>query len=174
MKNNPRSNFRPSSTGSTSERVALGAPRHLAVTGLLVCLALAAAGLVGCSTPATRIKSNPEVYARLDARQQALVRAGQIALGFDFEAVKLALGEPDRVNVRTTADGETVIWHYLTFEAEGRVLFTGHYHAARPWWGWRPGYAYYLDFPDRRVRDRFRVEFRRGLVSAITEDRSAE
>jgi hypothetical protein len=159
---------------SPVDRVAIGVIRKLTVTGALVCLALAATGLVGCSTPDSRIKANPEVYARLDARQQALVRAGQIALGFDFEAVKLALGEPDRVNVRTTADGETVIWHYLTYEAEGRVLFTGHYHALRPWWGWRPGYAYYLDYPNRRVRDRFRLEFRRGLVTGITEDRSAQ
>jgi hypothetical protein len=132
----------------------------------------AALTLAGCSTPATRIRANPEVYARLTAQHQALVQAGQVALGFDFEAVKLALGEPDRMAVRTDADGETVIWHYLSYEANGHVLFTGHYHTGRRWRGWGPSYAYYLDYPDRRVRDRFRVEFKRGLVSAITEDRS--
>ena len=134
--------------------------------------ALAAAVVTGCSTPATRIKANPEVFAKLDPQQQALVRAGQIALGFDADAVKLALGDPDRVSVRTTADGETAIWHYVTYEADGRVLFTGYYHSGRRWWGWGPSYAYYLDYPNRRVRDHFRVEFKRGLVSAITEDRS--
>ena len=139
---------------------------------LLLSPVLAALALVGCSTPATRIKANPEAFARLTSQQQALVEAGQIALGFDFEAVKLALGEPDRVAVRTDADGETVIWHYVTYEADGRLLFTGHYHTGRRWWGWGPSYAYYLDYPERRVRDRFRVEFKRGLVSAITEDRS--
>lgn len=136
--------------------------------------ALMAAMLVGgCSTPTTRIKANPDAFARLAADQQALVQAGQIALGFDFEAVKLALGDPDRIAVRTDADGETVIWHYVSYEADGRVLFTGHYHTGRRWWGWGPAYAYYLDYPNRRVRDRFRVEFKRGLVSAITEDRSS-
>lgn len=139
--------------------------------GLSCLAALTALALGGCSTPSTRIKANPEVFARLTAQQQALVQAGQIALGFDFEAVKLALGDPDRVAVRTTADGETTIWHYLTYEANGHVLFTGHYHTSRRWWGWGPSYAYYLDYPDRRVRDRFRVEFKRGRVSAITEDR---
>lgn len=142
------------------------------LAGCSVAVALAAAVLTGCSTPDTRIKANPEVFARLDPQQQALVRGGQVALGFDFEAVKLALGDPDRITVRTTADGETVIWHYATYEADGHVLFTGYYHTNRRWWGWGPGYAYYLDYPNRRVRDRFRVEFKRGLVTAITEDRS--
>lgn len=138
--------------------------------GFLFVAVLAAVALNGCSTPATRIQANPEVFARLDPQQQALVRAGQIALGFDFDAVKLALGEPDRVAVRTTADGETVIWHYATYEADGRLLYTGHFHTGRRWWG--ASYAYYLDYPQRRVRDRFRVEFRRGLVAAITEERT--
>lgn len=140
--------------------------------GLSFVAALAAFCLAGCSTPATRIKANPAVFERLTPQQQALVQAGQIALGFDFEAVKLALGDPDRVAVRTEADGETTIWHYVSYEANGQFLFTGHYHTGRRWWGWGPAYPYYLDYPQRRVRDRFRVEFRRGLVSAITEDRS--
>ncbi len=140
--------------------------------GLSFIAAWAAFGLAGCSTPATRIKANPDAFARLTSQQQALVQAGQIALGFDFEAVKLALGEPDRIAVRIDADGETVIWHYVSYEANGHVLFTGHYHTGRRWWGWGPSYAYYLDYPDRRVRDRFRVDFKRGLVAAITADQS--
>lgn len=141
-------------------------------SGFLFVGMLAVLMLVGCSTPATRIKANPEAFARLHPHQQALVQAGQVALGFDFEAVKLALGDPDRVWVRRNADGEVVIWHYVTYEARGRILFTGHYHSSRRWWGWGPSYAYYLHYPDRRVRDRFRVEFKRGVVTAITEARS--
>ena len=142
-------------------------------TGFSFVAALTALCLSGCSTPATRIKANPDVFARLTPQQQALVQAGQVALGFDFETVKLALGDPDRVVVRTDADGETVVWHYVSYEADGRILFTGHYHTARRWWGWGTSYAYYLDYPNRRVRDRFRVEFKRGLVSSITEDHSS-
>jgi hypothetical protein len=130
---------------------------------------LSALWLVGCSTPATRIKADPETYARLTAEQQALVRAGQIGLGFDFDAVKLALGDPNRVSTRTDADGETVTWHYLTYEANGRMLFTGYYHVGRGWWG-GAAYPYYLDFPDRQVRDRFSVQFKGGRVAAIMQD----
>jgi hypothetical protein len=134
-------------------------------------IACSAFWLAGCSTPATRIKADPEAYNRLTPEQQTLVRAGQIGLGFDFEAVKLALGDPDRVTSRTSADGETVVWHYLSYEASGRMLFTGYYHTARGWWG-GAAYPYYLDYPDRRVRDRFSVQFRNGRVSAITQERS--
>ena len=135
-------------------------------------LLIAAVGtfwMTGCSTHATRIHANPEIYARLAPEQQALVRAGQVALGFDFDAVKLALGDPDRVTTRTDADGQTVVWHYLTYEAGGRALYTGYYHTARGWWG-GARYPYYMDFPDRRVRDRFSVQFKSGKVAAITQD----
>ena len=137
----------------------------------LLIIACSALWLAGCSTPATRIKADPEAYNRLTSEQQALVRAGQIGLGFDSDAVKLALGEPDRVTTRTAADGETVVWHYLRYEAGGRVLFTGFYHTGRGWWG-GAAYPYYLDFPDRRVRDRFSVQFKGGRVSAITQEQS--
>jgi len=124
----------------------------------------------GCSTPATRIQANPEAFARLSPQHQALVQAGQIALGFDEEAVKLALGDPDRRSRRVDADGETAIWHYVSYHHEGRILFTGYYHTSRRWWGWGPPYPYYLDYPAREVRDRFRVEFRGGRVAAISEE----
>lgn len=143
---------------------------HAKCVGLLLAAVVGLAGLSGCATPATRIEANPEVYARLSDEQKALVRAGKVAIGFSADAVKLALGDPDRVAVRTDADGQTEIWHYLTYEARGRILFTGHFHTGRLWWGGM--YPYYLRFPDRTVRDRFTVHLRNGRVSAIVEDRS--
>lgn len=74
--------------------------------------AIAILWFAGCSTPATRIKANPEAFARLTARQQALVQAGPVALG--FEAGKLALGDPDRTAIRTDTDGETVMAAVVT------------------------------------------------------------
>lgn len=136
---------------------------------ILFVTALSAFGLLGCSTPATRIKANPEAFAQLTPEQQTLVKAGQVALGFGFDAVKLALGDPDRVGTRIDADGETITWHYLTYEADGRMLFTGYYHTGRGWWG-GARYPYYLDYPNRRVRDRFTVQFKGGRVSAITQE----
>lgn len=140
----------------------------------LLCLAGALLLAAGCSTPASRIEANPEAFARLSPEHQSLVRAGQIALGFSTEAVHLALGDPDRTTVRTDARGETVIWHFLTYEAGGQILFTGHFHRGYRgggWgWGWGVNYPYYLDYPARTVRDRFRVEFYAGKVTAITRE----
>jgi hypothetical protein len=141
---------------------------HSIFTPLLVAGVLTL--LTGCSTPSTRIQANPEAFARLSPQHQELVRAGQVALGFDEDAVKLALGDPDRRSRRIDADGETAIWHYATYQYEGRILFSGYYHTRRPWWGWGVAYPYYLDYPAREVRDRFRVEFRNGRVIAISED----
>jgi hypothetical protein len=139
---------------------------------LLLAGVVAALLLTACATPASRIQANPGAFARLTPSQQALVQAGQIALGFDPDGVKLALGDPDRISARTDAGGETIIWHFTTYESEGRVLYTGHYHTRRAWWGWGAAYPYYLDYPDRRVRERFRVEFSGGRVVAITRDLS--
>jgi len=138
----------------------------------LLGLASALPFVAGCSTPASRIEANPEAFARLTPDQQSLVRAGQIALGFSTEAVHLALGDPDRTTVRTDARGETIVWHFLTYEAGGQVLFTGHFPRGYRGggWGWGVSYPYYLDYPARTVRDRFRVEFHDGKVTAITRE----
>lgn len=144
-------------------------------TKLLIALlaALGAALLAGCSTVESRIKDNPEVFNKLTPEQQSLVKAGQIALGFQSDAVKLALGDPDRISTRTDADGVTTIWHYVTYEAEGQMLFSGYYHFGRRGWRIWGAYPYYLDYPQRTVRDRFRVEFRRDRVTSITQDLAA-
>lgn len=135
----------------------------------LMIAALAAVSLTGCSTPSTRILANPEVFGRLTPVQQALVRSGQVGLGFDMEAVKLALGNPDRITSTVTNDGATTVWHYASYEADGRPLYTGFYHAGRGWWGGSSSF-YYMDYPNRRVRDRFTVQFRGDRVTSITTE----
>lgn len=149
-------------------------PRQFIPLVLALVAIMAGLGSGGCTSPATRIKSSPEVFARLTPEQQALVRQGKVALGFDMDAVKLALGDPDRVTERTDAAGRRIIWHYVTYEADGHVLYTGHYYYGRRWWGLGPPYPdyYYLDYPTRRVRDHFRVEFTGGRVSAVSEEQS--
>jgi len=137
---------------------------------LALVLACAAAFLATCSSVESRIQHNPEAFGRLATDQQALVRAGQIALGFSQDAVLLALGDPDHVSTRTTADGVRTRWHYLAYEAGGTLLFTGHYHFGRRGAWWSANVPYYLDYPERVVRDRFIVEFERGLVIAITRE----
>jgi outer membrane protein assembly factor BamE (lipoprotein component of BamABCDE complex) len=123
--------------------------------------ALCAALFAGCSTPESRISSAPEVFARLTPDQQALVKAGQIAVGFGMDAVKLALGDPDRVTIHTDSTGQHQVWHYTTYEdAQGVVIFNGYYHRWGGWGGPRfwGDVGYYNGYPVR-VHDRIRVVF---------------
>jgi len=138
---------------------------------LFFAAALGAALLAGCSTVCSRIQENPGFFASLPPDQQALVRQGKVGVGMEQATVRLALGDPDRVTVRTTAAGRGEVWHYVTYEnSDGVILYSGYYHR---WWGlngWG-SYPYYMDYPLRRPHDRFRVEFAGGRVAAIEEEK---
>lgn len=98
-----------------------------------------------------------------------MIRRGQVTIGFNGEMVRLALGEPDRLTMRTDADGESEIWHYVTYDApNGGPLYRGWYHRYYMWD--HPAYPYYLSDPGRRERDRFSVAFRGGKVTALQHE----
>lgn len=124
--------------------------------------------LAGCATPETRIRQNPAAFDRATPAQQELIKQGKVSVGFDESLVQLALGVPDRITERTSASGRSVVWHYVDYENnDGMILYRGWYH--RGFWG--GPYAYYVDFPDRRARDHFKVAFRDGKVVLIEEEK---
>ena len=130
---------------------------------------LVAVGLVGCATPEARIQKNPEAFARLTPAQQELIKKGQAGVGFDQEAVKLALGDPDRVLARTDKSGTTEVWSYVTYDGDdGHPLYSGYYHR---YYGWGdPFYPYYLNYPSRRMREQIKVSFdATGKVASIEQ-----
>ena len=123
----------------------------------------------GCSTPASRINRNPELFAQMPPEQQDLIRRGQVAVGFTSEMVRLALGEPDRYTTRTSQEGVGEVWHYVTYDAPvGTPLYRGWYHRYYMWGD--PLYPYYTSFPDRRERDRFSVVLSNGRVTALERE----
>ena len=81
---------------------------------LLLWAAAAACVLIvgGCSTVDSRIAKNREVFNTWPPAVQDKVVSGQIDIGFTSDQVRVALGEPDRVFTRTTADGTSQIWSY--------------------------------------------------------------
>lgn len=101
---------------------------------LLFATVLSAVWLAGCSTPATRIKNDPEVLARLNPDQQVLVRAGQVGLGMDMHAVELAVEKPDRITLQTNADGQTQIWRHVEY-----AYYNGGFLHSGPYGGWGGG-----------------------------------
>jgi hypothetical protein len=77
---------------------------------VLVALLLA---LAGCTTtPADRVAQNRPAFDTWPAEVQARVRAGQVAVGFTEEQVRMALGAPERVITRTTEKGVSMVWAY--------------------------------------------------------------
>jgi hypothetical protein len=135
----------------------------------LITVAIGVALFPGCSTPQTRINENPEVFARLTPEQQDMIKRGQVGIGFDMPMVKLALGDPDRVRIRTDEHGTSEIWSYVTYEAEdGMLLYRGYFH--RYYYGFSPLYPYYLGYPSRREHEHFRVIFRGGRVVSVEYD----
>ena len=124
---------------------------------VVVAIAAGAIGLSGCVTPESRIRENPETFARLSAQEQALVKAGQVGVGFSEEAVRLAVGDPDRVTLVSDSKGQFQVWHYVTYETpDGILLYSGYYH--RGPWGFG-AYPFYDDYPMRRPRDFIKVVF---------------
>jgi hypothetical protein len=123
----------------------------------------------GCSTTESRIRRNPELFSQLNTEQQEMIRRGQVAVGFNAEMVRLALGEPDRYTSRTDQDGTSEVWHYVTYDAPtGVPLYRGWYHRYYMWGD--PLYPFYTSFPDRRERERFSVVFRNGTVTALERE----
>lgn len=138
---------------------------------ILATALLAAVFAAGCSTTESRIRKNPEAFARLNSEQQGLIVQGKIALGFDKEMVQLALGDADRLLTRTDENGTSEIWSYTTYEGpSGAYLYRGWYHR---YYSYRdPLFPYYLDVPTRRDRERFRVVFRNERVAEILQEHS--
>lgn len=137
--------------------------------------------LAACASPQSRIERNPDTFQSLNAEQQALVKEGKVAIGFSEAAVKLALGQPQRVSQRTDEKGRSTVWRYIDYDG-GSVGSVGGFYGP----GYYPGFVGYGAF-GRPVgfygpgvttiytgnsveRERLRVVFVNGKVTAIEEE----
>jgi len=121
---------------------------------------LFAASLAACSTPASRVARNQAAFDSWPAEVREQVRAGKVAVGFTPEQVRVALGEPDRVFVRTTGAGETEVWAYRDLGPQlgvGVGVGTGGPAGGTLGLGWE----------SYDSREALRVAFEGGQVSAI-------
>ena len=137
-------------------------------------LAGAALFLAGCQTVDSRIKENPELFAKLPTDVQAKVKQGIIDLGFDEDTVYLALGAPDQKREQRSAKGDTTVWIYNTyFERYDGTRFAGY--ARRVYYdpvvkAWRYFYQpVYADTYRSETEERIRVTFENGKVTVIEQ-----
>lgn len=138
---------------------------HASALALVVLTGL----LVGCATPESRIKKNPELFNALPPAVQENVRQGRVDIGYSKDAVQLALGAPNRQYTRKTADRLTEVWSYTrdeihrdrqradvrinTYDSKGRRTSVSD-------WVW-------VDVENRQEYERLRIEFTDNAVSAI-------
>lgn len=66
----------------------------------------------GCSSVSSRISKNRSEYESWPMEVREKVAAGQVDIGFTPDQVRMALGDPERVATRTTADGQSEAWIY--------------------------------------------------------------
>ena len=77
------------------------------LTLLIACL------LVGCASNSnTRISQNQAQFNSYTPGEQAMLKAGQVAVGFDQDMVRIALGAPSRETTVDTAEGKHIVWEY--------------------------------------------------------------
>lgn len=79
-------------------------------TYTLVLLALLLAGCASSSN--SRISQNQAQFSSYTPGEQAMIKAGQVAVGFDQDMVRMALGDPSRETTIDTAGGKQIAWEY--------------------------------------------------------------
>ncbi|MDD4873336.1 MAG: hypothetical protein PHR77_22495 [Kiritimatiellae bacterium] len=97
---------------------------------LIVFLVVIPLMMVGCSTPANRIKKNPDLFASFSPEIQENVKKGVIEVGYTKGMVFLAFGRPNSIYERKTETGMTEIWSYNDFHVwtEYEPLETWYYY----------------------------------------------
>ncbi len=122
--------------------------------------------LAGCSTVASRIDRNRAAFESYPLAVQEKIAQGEVDVGFTPEQVRMALGEPDRVSTRTTADGVSEVWGYRSkrprFSVGVGVGVFGGGGSTRVGTGVGVNTG-----GDRYEDERLRVVFERGEVSAV-------
>jgi len=131
--------------------------------------AACACSFAGCSTPASRIEKNLDLFNTFPLEAQAKIRQGEVDIGFTPDMVRIAKGDPPRTYVRQTAEGQTEVWSYVAFDyrtERQRIQVdvpyydnAGHRRTHNDW--------VWADVQSTEEYETLRIEFRDGKVSAI-------
>jgi hypothetical protein len=125
---------------------------------------LAALALAACSTPEARIKKDKAAFESWPPAVQESVRAGRADVGFTAEQARMALGRPDRVYTRKTAEAAQEVWAY----GGGGGTRTGlSFGFGSGGWGSSYGLGVGVGGGDERPDDRVRVVFQDGRVVSV-------
>lgn len=87
----------------------------LAFTSMLVALTGILPAGCGSFGVAARINERPAVFSALNATEQAMIREGEIDVGFTTDMVYLALGKPSTIQTLESANGPLTLWVYQRY-----------------------------------------------------------
>ena len=90
------------------------------ITQLLCALSIVL--ISGCSTTSQRIDENGPQFNSYTAAEKRLIRTGQIAVGFDEDQVRMALGDPSHIKSDTRSSGTRYIWEYNELEPDYNIF----------------------------------------------------
>ena len=130
--------------------------------------------LAGCSTINSRIKANAAYFDTLPIETQEKLRKGIVEVGDTTDMVYIAMGAPsEKRSTRSTArDRETWIYKVHYSDWVGRA-FVGYRRVVVYDEKTKRTYVYhqpvYEDLYRERTEERIRIEFDRGVVSAIEQ-----
>lgn len=69
--------------------------------------------LAACASPKSqRISQNQSLFNTYTPTERKLIRMGEVAVGFDQDQVRMALGAPSRETTAATTGGKAVTWEY--------------------------------------------------------------
>jgi hypothetical protein len=77
---------------------------------------LTLAVLSACSTTGQRISDQRALFNSYTPDERRLIRMGQVAVGFDADQVRMALGKPSREHSIRSAAGNEIVWEYRQFK----------------------------------------------------------
>lgn len=126
--------------------------------------ALVVLALCACSSPESRIREKKDVFAAYPQDVQQKIKAGEIAVGFTYEQVELALGRPDMRYSSTSGQGSTETWIYGGGASHGAV---GVSVGAGSWGYSGVGGGVTIGGSPRAADERERVIFRDGRVETF-------
>jgi hypothetical protein len=142
----------------------IGVKSRLVLVSLLLGLSVA-----GCSTVNSRVAAAPTVMQESPEEVRRLIRAGEVAVGFTRDQVRLALGDPNGVTRRVGARGDEEVWSYYR-----RGPWLGLGVGVGVMSGSRSGGAGVgVGVGGREEEPRIRVTFVDGVVSAVERARKS-
>lgn len=125
----------------------------------------------GCGTTAARIKRNADVFNGLPPDIQEKIRKGKVEIGYTKEMTYIALGDPDRRYLRSTADGDREVWAYVSvIVTQQRQLVKGPFRQRKASGEYETvyGQSIWVNVNQYREYEKLRIEFDdQGRIAAI-------